>query len=257
MFRIYIVRNTVNGKIYIGKTKHTVAHRWREHYRAAFNDPRLHDLRFYRAIRKYGVGAFIPAEIDSTEDEREARLLEMAYIFMYQAGNPELGYNSSYGGEGGSLSEESKAKISASAKARGQWYIKRGLPHPRLGMKHREESKLLMSRSKEKYRKPPKPKKPRVSRKGWKHTPEALAKISEASKRPMLEATKQKLSAARTGEGNPMYGRRGTSHPRFHQRVTTEQVVELRSAGMNIKAISKKLGVSRHVVYNRLGIKWN
>jgi GIY-YIG catalytic domain len=54
---VYLIYNTVNGKIYIGKTEKSLAVRWSGHCVAAFtmNSP----YYIHRAIRKYGKEAFL------------------------------------------------------------------------------------------------------------------------------------------------------------------------------------------------------
>ena len=55
---IYLVRNNINGKCYIGQTtkKNPVA-RWKQHIYAAKHETGRH-IMFYKAIRKYGADAF-------------------------------------------------------------------------------------------------------------------------------------------------------------------------------------------------------
>ena len=51
---IYIIRNTVNTKVYIGQTRTSVEQRWKEHLRHA----QYGDQVINRAMRKYGVNKF-------------------------------------------------------------------------------------------------------------------------------------------------------------------------------------------------------
>ena len=50
---IYILRNTVNNKVYIGQTKVSVTTRWQEHLRHA----KYGDQIINRAMKKYGVSS--------------------------------------------------------------------------------------------------------------------------------------------------------------------------------------------------------
>lgn len=90
---IYIIKNTINSKVYIGQTKVSVQTRWKEHLRHA----RYGDQVINRAMRKYGTDKFYieTLEICNLEviDERE-----MYYIELYDSTNKSKGYNVSIGG---------------------------------------------------------------------------------------------------------------------------------------------------------------
>ena len=91
---IYIIRNTVNNKVYIGQTKVSVTTRWQEHLRHA----KYGDQIINRAMRKYGIDKFYveTLEICNTDviDYRE-----MYYIDLYDSTNKSKGYNVSIGGK--------------------------------------------------------------------------------------------------------------------------------------------------------------
>ena len=90
---IYIIKNTVNSKVYIGQTRVSVETRWKEHLRHA----RYGDQLINRAMRKYGVSKFYVETLEicdySVIDERE-----MYYIDLYDSTNKSIGYNVSIGG---------------------------------------------------------------------------------------------------------------------------------------------------------------
>lgn len=52
---IYKITNTINDKVYIGKTTRTIEERWKEH----LNSIKDKDFKIYRAFRKYGVKTFL------------------------------------------------------------------------------------------------------------------------------------------------------------------------------------------------------
>lgn len=137
MYKIYIVRNTVNGKIYVGQTHKTVKERWKQHVKAS-NHKRTY---FYSAIQKYGPGSFVVRMIDSTRNRTECNMLEMAYICLYQATNPELGYNSTVGGDGNPFpSQYTRQKMAESQKRR----LADPRNHPQYGKSISAEQKRAM-----------------------------------------------------------------------------------------------------------------
>jgi len=91
---IYRVSNTINSKVYIGKTK-DCQHRWAEHKRNAKQN-KQHPL--YNAIKKYGVENFIFEilfeTVEELVDEQEKNLISAFSKYP-------LGYNLAEGGSGG------------------------------------------------------------------------------------------------------------------------------------------------------------
>lgn len=57
---IYIIKNTVNDKVYIGKTIQTLERRFQKH----LSDSKKLDTHFARAIRKYGSDKFYIEQIE-------------------------------------------------------------------------------------------------------------------------------------------------------------------------------------------------
>jgi group I intron endonuclease len=113
MFRVYLITNKVNGKIYIGKTSQEVEKRWKWHVQDA-NKKRLQDIHFYRALRKYGPENFTIKQIDCTENEQECNELEKLYIGVFRSHVSKIGYNGTMGGEGGRQTEEVRKKMGES-----------------------------------------------------------------------------------------------------------------------------------------------
>ena len=121
---VYLIRNSVNGKVYIGKTVKTAQQRWKQHCAASkVADSSIH-LR--AAIRKYGPQVFDISVLAVATSKSELNDLERKYIAMYQSTVSERGYNQTLGGDGASignrnrvgchLSPEHKAAISAANK---------------------------------------------------------------------------------------------------------------------------------------------
>lgn len=96
---IYIVRNNVNDKVYIGQTTYTIEKRFAFHVYAAYREtPKTNNSHFHNAIRKYGKEAFWFEEIEECEDDK---LDEREIYWIQQYDSFRNGYNSTIGGEGG------------------------------------------------------------------------------------------------------------------------------------------------------------
>ena len=90
---IYIIKNTINNKVYVGQTRTSVNQRWSEHLRHA----KYGDQIINRAMKKYGVDKFYVETLEICEveklDERE-----IYYISLYDSTDKSKGYNVSIGG---------------------------------------------------------------------------------------------------------------------------------------------------------------
>lgn len=98
-FCIYKISNTINDKIYIGKTSANTSRRWNDHRRVALSDN--DDVRknsIHKAISKYGIDNFTFEVIEYIEDEDVAYEKEVFYINMYNSFIN--GYNETKGGRG-------------------------------------------------------------------------------------------------------------------------------------------------------------
>ena len=91
---IYIIKNTVNSKVYIGQTRTSIEQRWKEHLRHA----QYGDQIINRAMKKYGIDKFYIETLEicdiSVLDYRE-----MFYIDLYNSTDKSKGYNISIGGK--------------------------------------------------------------------------------------------------------------------------------------------------------------
>lgn len=126
---IYVFYNTINHKIYVGKTTELYLLRFNEHKYNAFTKNAITYL--YNSLRKYGWDAFERYVIFQTEElenkiEVDKIILEkeIYYINFFNSNNPQFGYNMTEGGDGicgFKFSEESKKKISESHKGEKHW----------------------------------------------------------------------------------------------------------------------------------------
>lgn len=98
---IYKITNTVNNKIYIGKTIHSIDHRFKEHYKTSLRN-RSYTSYLYNAMNEHGIENFKIEEIDTAENSEELDDKERFWIKELSSQNPEIGYNIQEGGESGS-----------------------------------------------------------------------------------------------------------------------------------------------------------
>lgn len=172
---IYIFKNKINGKIYVGKTTREKA-RYKEHKRAS------DDSFFHFAIRKWGFDNFEYLILERLKypdrkiTNHELDILEKQYISLYGSNNSNKGYNLTDGGEGGCgciRRKETRDKMSVS---------KMGELNP---MKRKEVREKVSNTLKNK------------------------------PGHPCSLEHKQKMSLLMLGENNPMHGCYGDKNPSF------------------------------------------
>lgn len=95
MGEIYKITNKINGKSYIGKTKHQSIIRWRDHINGYHPNSAIH-----KAIVKYGVVNFTFDVLETNINDDSLNELEIYYIQKYKSKSPN-GYNLTDGGDGG------------------------------------------------------------------------------------------------------------------------------------------------------------
>lgn len=97
-YKIYMHKNKINGKIYIGKTKRSLNARWKSNGEGYKTSPHM-----WNAIQKYGWDNFEHYLLqDEIESEEELNRLEKEYIKLYNSTNPNIGYNIDEGGSSSS-----------------------------------------------------------------------------------------------------------------------------------------------------------
>lgn len=90
---IYIIKNIINSKVYIGQTRTSVEQRWKEHLRHA----QYGDQIINRAMKKYGIDKFYIETLEICNVEL-LDYREMYYIDLYDSTDKSKGYNVSIGG---------------------------------------------------------------------------------------------------------------------------------------------------------------
>lgn len=108
--KIYLIKNLINGKCYIGQTRRKISKRFKGHCRTASKGGKS---IIHQAIAKHGVENFTIEELATAIDQVELDRLEQQFIEQYGTMAPN-GYNLKTGGQNGGsqYSDESKQKMS-------------------------------------------------------------------------------------------------------------------------------------------------
>lgn len=102
MNRIYIIKNNINSKVYIGKTQYSIEQRFKEHCNDYLR--REEEKRpLYDAMKKYGIENFYVELIEDNIPDEEINEKEIFYIKQYNSYigfENSNGYNATLGGDG-------------------------------------------------------------------------------------------------------------------------------------------------------------
>lgn len=212
-YTVYLHRNKVNGKVYIGITGIDPEKRWRKGN--GYNTTR----HFYSAIKKYGWDSFTHEILAEHLTVEEAAQMEIQLIDKCDSTNPEKGYNSSTGGtygfSGSTHTEETRKKLSEKCS----------------GWHHTEEARRKISEA----------------GKGREFSAESRKRISESQKgRKLTEEHRHKLSEARKGKPGACLGRRYSEAHRKHlSEAHKKSQLALETSRRNIELAHKFAPVNR------------
>jgi group I intron endonuclease len=119
---IYLIRNIVNEKVYVGQTWRPIHKRWDNGrgYKGNYH--------FAKAIEKYGVGAFEHIILTVANTQEMANYWEDHFTSLYDARNKDKGYNIKEAGANGKHSMESRKKMSNSRDGAKVWRTSRNTP---------------------------------------------------------------------------------------------------------------------------------
>lgn len=227
---VYIHRNVINEKAYIGITKSNPKIRWGNNGRGYGKA----QVAFYGAIQKYGWDNFEHIIWAENLTEKEAKDWEIRLIAIFKTNcckykDMAYGYNMTDGGDGvsGPFSEEHKRKIGEANKGK----IRSEETRKKIGDAHRDPSEETRRKMRENH--------PDMFGKnnpnfGRHHTEEEKKRISEKNKGKVpymkgkhhTENSKKKISESKkgkcSGKNNPNYGNHklkgkyvGKNHPNY------------------------------------------
>lgn len=113
--RVYLIRNLVNQKVYVGQTTKSLLERWKSHA----SDSKFGSCAaLYPAFKKYGSKSFLVEELCTSENREELDFLEVLFIAALSSQNPKYGYNIKDGGSHGKHVDSTKKKISEKNKGK-------------------------------------------------------------------------------------------------------------------------------------------
>lgn len=254
---IYMVRNKINDKKYIGQTINSFKERYRGNLEKYTENEHLRN-----SIKKYGIENFEIIEVfDIAHDKCELDELEKYYINYYKTYEEEYGYNKTLGGEGGIPNEQAresmrkaKQRYKEDNESQGTAYwqnpefielmssVTSGEKNGMYGKKHTEETKRKISENKK-------------GKLAGENSPHWGKPKSEESRRKMSLSRKGKY----TGKDNPMYGKTHTEEARRKMSEANKgRTGEKSHASKKVKCVStNEVFVSATEAGKHFGLKGN
>jgi len=243
---IYRIRNTVNGRCYIGSSMR-IQRRWHAH-RTSLRGNKHHSVALQRAWNKYGEPTFIFEIVEAVPDKHNLIDREQHWINHHSSASGH-GYNSSpTAGSplGVKHSEASKAK---SRLTRSTPEFKAAWSAKMRGRKHTPEALAIF---REAMRKPEYLAKRKAWAAGRKMPKEALAKAIEANrKRSISDEHKKRLIDARIAFGTPDATREKMRKSHLGKKHTPEHIAKTAAANrgkIRSPEIRQKLRVAQSQV---------
>jgi group I intron endonuclease len=182
MFVLYVITNTINEKVYIGKTNN-IRTRKNSHF-AKLRNGDHYNSHLQHAWNKYGEDNFKFETFLKTDTDEELMELEKYYIRLSKSHNPDYGYNLTFGGEGGRFTDEMKLIISKRFKG----VLKSAEHKKKIGEAHKKNPYWKGKKQSE-------------------HT--RLLKSIHGKNQKQSDFTKKKRALRQTGEGNHRFGKSG------------------------------------------------
>ena len=253
--RVYLIRNSVNGKVYIGQTVQELDYRWRQHRYDALTRGFKYPL--HSAMRKYGVGVFSIEELAFADSQNELNRLEEHFVRLHRSIERTHGYNVRYGGDsGGKLSQGTREKLRALMIGKEAHNKGKPMPeHQRLAMmeRFRTQGHPAVGRICSEYTKQKIGEAARASNTGRKASEETRRRMSETQKARMDSMTpEQKARSQAHRKGVPRSAEicaklsAGQDTP---ERVARRKaIIALRLTGAAWSSVASAFGVTRTTV---------
>jgi len=100
IYSIYKITNRSNSKVYIGYTSRPLKFRISQHKRDSKYQTKKYDVKFYRAIKKYGWNKFDWEVIYQSKDKNHTKNVMETYFITEVYNSYYNGYNATKGGDG-------------------------------------------------------------------------------------------------------------------------------------------------------------
>lgn len=239
MYTIYLITNTVNGKVYVGQTIRSLKSRWKGHLQD-FRDGAEQPL--YRAIRKYGQDKFSIETLLTVDTKEEARYQERLWILLLRAHVSQGGYVCTWGGDGRTgVNDETRFKRINSLR---KTLAKEPGRHPRYRDDIKDEDLIHLY----------------VDEKLTRKQISEQLNFSQSSITVRLRKYGIKVGQGRHATGwihpNPNFlatiSKSGPDSPNYKSDLDTTEMVRLFEEGFSSKQIAGKLGCSDAGVRRRL-----
>ncbi len=225
--KIYVLKNNLNGKLYVGQSWIPLEQRMGKNGVGYKNSTYL-----YNAMQKYGSSNFTYTVIDEFESQEEADWLEDKLINELQTQTHGVGYNIKNGGSAGRHSEETKLKISNSL----------------IGREVSAETRSKISQIHKGLKKP-------EHTKEWKQANSEFMKKRHAEQgHPMqdkhhTDESKAKISAGLMGRKIPEESVKRGAEKRKMDKGREAAIIKSYQDGQTIDSIEEAFGTSRSSIY--------
>ncbi len=95
--QIYVIRNTLNDKVYVGSTTRTISRRWAQHRSCAKNENVQH-FKIYKAIEEIGIDNFYIEFLEAWPCENRGQLCAREGHHIRLMDSVKNGYNDNVAG---------------------------------------------------------------------------------------------------------------------------------------------------------------
>lgn len=252
---IYLIKNTANGKCYIGQTLRPFKIRKSEHLNAAANISRTkHPSPLHSAINEFGSGKFVWEILEECNSSTHLNEREKFYIKLLNTQIPN-GYNQTSGGYiDGSMSEDVRKKIANTVVElhkdpayRAKVYPKlKGRTPPNKGQPMSDLQKKKVSDAKKAVYADPNYLNPNI---GQKRTDEQKARIREGQGKRALGG--DKWYAAHSDQYTPAIREKMRLKKLGKKPINTKKVLCLETGEVfnGLTDTSKALNINRQSIY--------
>jgi group I intron endonuclease len=219
IYKVYYIKNLINGKKYVGKTTKTLQQRFTAHIK---NATKKVNRRLYDAMNCYGYENFKIYLLKSTDDSEKINEYEKFFIKKLNTKNESCGYNMTDGGDGGNTGKHHYGKSPY------MWWIEKYGKEEADKIKEKQKLKLMIALKNKKHQSP---------------SNETKEKISKTLKSKKITRIMLPIKY-----GNEHHG---------YINVNCDDVILMLKNNKSLKFISKTLNVSEFAIRERIRVLYN